>query len=308
MRAVRADSPVGSSSEALSTRRVCQTHGVFSFRFTLIASVALLACDARPAGAPATPRITQELIDRQPPRIDARTRDISEHSPPGAPAYCLGFAGVGEEHVFAEEIDLAARRLAERFGLEQRSLRLVNDQRDLEKYPLASPRALKYALRALGRVMDDDDVLFLVLSSHGWKDATIAVSNAGEDFEDLSARALARMLEDSGIRWRVIVISACYAGSFIKPLANDHTIIITAAARNRPSFGCGADRDLTYFGEAFWRDAFSRAASLREAFEAARAEIARRENTEHQRPSHPQGYFGKLMESKLDSMEAVPVK
>jgi len=303
MRAVRADSPVGSSSEALSTRRVCQTHGVFSFRFTLFAAAALLACDARAADAPATPRITQELVDRQPARIDARIRDISEHSPPGAQTYFLGFAGVGEEHVFAEEIDLAARRLAERFDLEDRSLRLVNDQRDLEKYPLASPRALKYALRALGRVMDDDDVLFLVLSSHGWKDATIAVSNAGEDFEDLSARALARMLEDSGIRWRVIVISACYAGSFIKPLANDHTIIITAAARNRPSFGCGADRDLTYFGEAFWRDAFPGAASLREAFETARREITEREKDEGERPSHPQSSFGPLMEARLAELD-----
>ena len=306
MRAVRADSPGGFAREALSTRRICQTHGVFSFRFTLIAAATLLACDARAADAPARPRITQELVDRQPARIDARIRDISEHSPPGAQAYFLGFAGVGEEHVFAEEIDLAARRLAERFGLEDRSLRLVNDQRDLEKYPLASPRALKYALHSLGRIMDDDDVLFLVLASHGWKDATIAVSNAGEDFEDLPARALAQMLKESGIRWRVIVISACYAGSFVKPLADDHTIVITAAAKNRPSFGCGSDRDLTYFGEAFWRDALPRAPSLREAFEAARREITERETDEGERPSHPQGYFGPLMEARLAELERRP--
>ena len=272
---------------------------MFSFRFTLIAAAALLACGARAADAPAGPRITEELVDAQPARIDARIREISEHTPPGAQA-C--FAGVGEERVFAEEIDLAASRLAQRFGLADRSLRLVNDQRDLEKYPLASSRALKYALRALGRIMDDDDVLFLALSSHGWKDATIAVSNAGKNFGPLAAQDLADMLEESGIRWRVVVVSACYAGSFIKPLADKHTIIITAASKNRTSFGCGADRDLTYFGEAFWRDALPAAPTLRAAFEAARRDIMAREKVERVRPSQPQAYFGPLMESKLATM------
>ena len=87
------------------------------------------------------------------------------------------------------------------------------------------------------------------------------------------------------------------------PLANDHTIIITAASKSRPSFGCGADRDLTYFGEAFWRDALPGAPNLRAAFETARREITAREKDERQRPSHPQGFFGPLMESKLAELE-----
>src|SRR5687768_3723343 len=156
----------------------CHTRGVISFR-PLLAAAAALALVAQAETAPPPKVIPQELVDRQPAIIDAQVQSISQHSPPGSQAYFLGFAGVGEERVFAEEIDLAARRFADRFGLERRSLRLVNDQRDLEKYPLASTAALRYALEALGRVMDDDDVLFLALSSHGWKDATISVSNAG---------------------------------------------------------------------------------------------------------------------------------
>jgi hypothetical protein len=231
--------------------------------------------------------------------IDAQVRLISQHSQPGSQGYFLGFAGVGEERVFAQEIDLAARRLAGRYGLERRSLRLVNDQRDLEKYPLASAAALRYALMALGRVMDADDVLFLALSSHGWKDATLAISNAGMRPDLLGARQLAQMLDDAGIRWRVIVVSACYSGSFIRPLGNDHTILITAAAKNRPSFGCGADSELTYFGEAFYRDALPAAPTLRGAFERARVQITAREKAERQRPSHPKAYFGSLIEAKL---------
>jgi hypothetical protein len=233
---------------------------------------------------------------------------ISEHSPPGPRGYFLGFAGVGEERVFAEEIDLAARRFAERFSLDGRSLRLVNDQRDLEKYPLASTAALRYALKALGRVMDQDDVLFLALSSHGWKDATLAISNQGMRPATLGARQLAQMLEESGIRWRVVVVSACYSGTFIAPLADNHTIVITAASKSRPSFGCGADRDLTYFGEAFYRDALPGAPSLRAAFETARRDITAREKAEREQPSHPQGYFGPLMETKLDDMLAAAAR
>src|SRR4029078_13680946 len=97
-----------------------------------------------------------------------------------------------------------------------------------------------------------------------------------------------RVLTRPAIRWRVIVISACYAGSFIKPLADDHTILITAAAKNRPSFGCGADSALTYFGEAFYRDALPDAPSLRQAFEVAKLDVSAREKAEGERPSNPQ--------------------
>lgn len=276
-----------------------------SFRLWFAASAIALALTARADDA--SPRvIPRELVDRQPGMIDARIQAISEHSPPGPQAYFLGFAGVGEERVFAQEIDLAAGRFADRLGLGGRTLRLVNDQRDLETWPLASVQALRYALRALGRVMDDDDVLVLALSSHGWKDATIAISNIGMRPDALSAKELAQMLDEAGIRWRVIVISACYAGSFIKPLADDHTILIAAAARNRPSFGCGTDSDLTYFGEAFYRDALPGARSLRAAFEAARAEVSERERIERERASNPQAFFGPLMEQKFDALDPGP--
>jgi hypothetical protein len=102
----------------------------------------------------------------------------------------------------------------------------------------------------------------------------------------------------------VIIISACYAGGFVEPLRDPQTIVITAAAADRTSFGCSTDRDLTYFGEAFYRDALPAASSLREAFENAKAAIAARERLEHVTASNPQAYFGKQVEAKLGSMFA----
>jgi hypothetical protein len=195
--------------------------------------------------------------------------------------------------------------VGERYGIDGRSLSLINDERDLERAPLATVSGLKYALRRLGARMNRDrDVLFLSISSHGAEDPAIAVSNSQLPLNDLTDEDLADALRDSGIKWRVIIISACYAGGFIESLRDPQTIVITAAAADRTSFGCSNDRDLTYFGEAFYRDALPAARTLREAFETAKAAIAARERLEHVTPSNPQAYFGADVEAKLAAMHA----
>jgi hypothetical protein len=237
--------------------------------------------------------------------IDATVAGFSHDPARGARVYFLGFAGFGEERVFAEEIKLAADRVGSKYGSARRSLLLINDRRDLASLPLATHDNLRYALAALGRDMDPArDVLFLALSSHGSKDGMIEVSNTGMEPTGLSVDGLVRLLAESGIRLKVIVISACFSGAFVEPLADDETIVIAAAARNRPSFGCSDDRHLTYFGEAFYRDALPQAVSLHAAFDAARDEIRRREKEERVRASKPQAHFGPIMEYRLE--EVVP--
>jgi len=245
-----------------------------------------------------------DAVQAQRALIDAQIARFEGVPDPHGRVYFLGFAGVGEERVFAEEIQLAAKRVGERYGSSMRSVLLLNDRRDLTTWPLASQSSLQYALREIGRVMNREDVLFLALSSHGSRGA-ISVSNTRMTEQGLSARTVAKLLEESGIQWRVVVVSACFSGSFVKPLANNHTIVITAAAKNRTSFGCSDQRDLTYFGEAFYRDAMSHSTYLRVAFEAARSDIRERELAENFMPSQPQGYFGLLMEEKLRGIEQV---
>lgn len=246
----------------------------------------------------------QDAAEVQRERIDAQIARFPVGTSGARRVFFLGFAGFGEERVFAEEIKLAAQRVGEKYGSSARTVLLLNDRRDLATYPLASVSSLRYTLEALAAVMNrDEDVLFLALSSHGSQDATIEVSNAGIKRQVLSAKALAELLAESGIRWKVIVVSACFSGTFIKPLAGDHTIVIAAAAKNRTSFGCSDQRDLTYFGEAFYREALPHSPYLRVAFEAARKEIRRREKDEAFTPSMPQASFGSLMEARLREME-----
>ncbi len=246
----------------------------------------------------------ESLLFEQSRRIDQALATIRADASLKPESFFLGFAGVGEQKVFAQEIGLASRVLSERYGMESRALSLINDQRDLDGAPLASVSGLRYALQGLASRMNlDRDVLFLVISSHGAPDPAIAVSNADLPLDDMTDEDLAEALNDSGIKWRVIVISACYAGGFIDALKNPRTIVITAAAADRTSFGCSNDRDLTYFGEAFFRDALPEARSLREAFEKAKSAIALRERRERVDASNPQAYFGTEMQTKLAAMK-----
>jgi Peptidase C13 family len=237
--------------------------------------------------------VSESLLFDQQHRIDKALDSVSGTDGTVPEVFFVGFAGVGSQKVFAEEIKFASRVVAQRYDSSHRQLLLINDRRDRETYPLATVSGLRYALKGLARKMNPQrDILFLSLSSHGSNAPELSVSNGALDLDQVTGKNLVQALRDSGIRWRVIVISACHAGAFIPFLKDPSTVIITAAASDRTSFGCSDDRDLTYFGEAFYRDALPHAHSLEEAFSLARAAIARREASEHITPSKPQAYFG----------------
>jgi hypothetical protein len=254
--------------------------------------------------------VAESLLFDQRSRLDDALDAVadSDEATGGRPAvFFVGFAGVASQKVFAEEIKLAARIVGARFDSASRQLLLINDHRDFDSYPLATVSGLRYALGELAKKMDPErDILFLALSSHGSDEPLLSVSNGLLPLEQVTGENLAAALRDSGIKRRIIVISACYAGAFIAPLKDPDTILITAAAADKTSFGCSDDRDLTYFGEAFYRDALPRARSLQDAFATTRSAIAQRENAEHVTPSDPQAFFGGRIEQLLAQQPMQP--
>src|SRR6266699_6258088 len=82
----------------------------------------------------------------------------------------------------------------------------------------------------------ESDILFLILTSHGSRDGLAVV--AGRLAETLKPSHLSEMLGRTGVRNKVVIISACYSGVFIPGLADADTFVITAAEANHPSFGC----------------------------------------------------------------------
>jgi hypothetical protein len=243
------------------------------------------------------------LFYDQPARIAAAAERVrpSERGRPGV--YFLGFAGDGDPAVFRREAQFAGEVFAKRYGTEGRSLLLINDVEDRDSYPLASVSGLSQALKALATRMDpDNDVLVLFLTSHGSQDG-LEVQNGSLPLAQLAPSDLHEALETAGIRWPLIVISACYAGVFLDELKGDTTAIVTAADATHTSFGCEEDRDLTWFGEAFLKDALPQSATLEEAFHKASALIAQREDAGHQTHSNPQIYVGEAMKRKLATIE-----
>jgi len=241
----------------------------------------------------------EALFYDQPAEILAAVARVHSAPPGKAGVYFVGFAGDGEQAVFRREALFASQAFAARFGAGERSVLLVNDAEDRDSYPLASVSGLAQTLKGLAaRMHPDDDVLVLFLTSHGSRDG-LEVENGSLPLSQLAPADLRQALDDSEIRWRIVVVSACYAGVFLDALKSDTTAIITAADATHTSFGCDDDRDLTWFGEAFLKDSLTSSSSLEEAFHKAAALVARREDAEHQGHSNPQLYVGPLMRRKL---------
>jgi len=248
---------------------------------------------------------SERLLFEQPDRIDAAAARLRPGDPDRPSVFFVGFAGTGGQKVFAEEAKLAEGVISARYGAAGRSVLLVNDRRDLETRPLATVHGLRRALGRVAEHMDrSKDVLFLFLTSHGSAEPSLAVSNSTWPLDQLDPIALRKALDASGVRWRVVVISACHSGAFIPALADDGTAIFTSSAADRTSFGCSDDRDLTEFGEAFFRDAVPGAPSLVAAFDQAKAALAAEERRRNLTQSQPQASIGAGFAAYWERIEA----
>jgi hypothetical protein len=208
----------------------------------------------------------------------------------------LAFGLFGAQSVFESEAKGAAGIVAHQLDTNAVVVRANTKTRG--DVTIAS---IEKELQSVAQRMDrENDLLFLILTSHG-SQAGVAVQ-AGRREEILSPAALAGMLNRAGVRHRVVVISACYSGVFVRPLANDDTLVITAADSNHSSFGCQDKVKWTYFGDAFFNTALRHTADLRQAFDEARAIVRQRELHYHLVPSNPQIAGGKNIDVLLGKM------
>ena len=240
------------------------------------------------------------LFSSQPSRLGDKLSQILPGRPDEIDVYFLGFAGNGDEPVFANEARFAEKRISERYSTNGRSAVLASSVDTVNSQPLASTDNLFQSIAEIGARMNaEDDILFLFLTSHGWADATLQVSLGDLSLQQLRGKDLRAALDASRIRWRIIVISGCYTGSFIEPLKTRQSVIMTAASAQDVSHGCDPDNDMTDFGRALFEDAIGSGDGLLEDFRIARSIIAKREKLEGLTPSKPQTYVGFDMEEKL---------
>jgi hypothetical protein len=266
--------------------------------------VALAAVLASPAGAQdkAAAKIAKaEAAQSNTPKQTALLKKQIAALPPQKPGvtdiYVIGVAGWASEDVFRNELAGALGVLGKSLPLSG-AVRLINSPETAKTVPFASRPNFAAAVRALAGVMDrEEDVLLIFMTSHGVRDGF------GLQLPALlvrfSPQELAAILKKAGIKNRVVIVSACFSGTFVKPLANENTIVLTASDANSPSFGCANGREWTYFGDALFNHSLKPGTDFQHAYPSARNLIEEWEKRDKLAPSNPQAHFGPALESKL---------
>jgi hypothetical protein len=246
------------------------------------------------------------LYERERGRVAAAVNALVPQRPGKPDLYVVGFGGDSSEDVFRNEAEYLEKLMSQRFRSQGRVIALINHNDSLVRAPrpLATLENLRSTLAGVGKVMDpEQDVLLLFMTLHGTPEHRLFVRMAPAYLNLISPEALRKALDDAGIRNRVLVLSACFSGGFVPALKDPHTLILTAAHRNRPSFGCGPDSDATYFGRAWMIEGLNETADFVAAFESAKTRIDARERAEGFRPSKPQIEIGDAILPRLQAWQ-----
>ncbi len=253
---------------------------------------------------PDEPPIDVEATYARQPRLVAQALARLEKSRPGRPeVYFVAAGSYAGQEVFRREASSARRIVDERLQTSGRSILLLNNRRTLEDLPLASTTNLDAVMDGLAGIMDaDKDVLVLFVTSHG-SEGLISISFPEFSLNDLTPARLSQALARSRVKNRVVILSACHSGSFMRALEDSHTLVLTAARADRTSFGCADENEWTYFGDALFNHGLRETTSFVAAFDIAKARIAAWEARDGITASEPQIALGDGIRAKLAEVE-----
>jgi hypothetical protein len=248
--------------------------------------------------------VTEEMLYLQ-PRVAEQVMNALLPNRRGIPdLYFIGFAPHASQDVFMKESEVFRALADERFDTRGRSILLVNNNKTLRRHPLATVTNLRATLTRIGKLIDkDEDVVVLYLTSHGSTTHELSSDYWPLKLDELDPTLLKRLLDDARIKWRVVIVSACYSGGFIEPLRNPNTLVMTASDAANTSFGCDAEADFTYFAKALVDEQLRQTYSFQEAFNNAVPVIKEREQKQRQEFSNPQIFAGEAIQTKLRTIE-----
>jgi hypothetical protein len=250
-----------------------------------------------------TPVDVEALYAAQDRLMDDQVAALAPETPGEADVFALALGGTADQSVFLTEVESVSAILDAQYGAGGRTLRLANSHDHPTRYPLANRANLARGLKEIGARQGAEDLAFLFLTSHGDEDLfALEFDEAGTT--DLTAADFRRMLEESGIGPAVIVVSACFSGSFLDDISAPDRLVITAAREDRTSFGCRDGAEWTEFGESFFDKALRTDPDPRKAFPVAAEDVARKEAADELTPSLPQISEGAEIGAVLDRLLA----
>jgi len=217
--------------------------------------------------------------------------------------YFVAFAPHGRSDDYRSDAEAAQHVMDSRWGTEGRSILLVNNPKTLITAPFATITNLRETLNELGGAIDpEDDVVMIYVASPTARNNQISAEQPPLGLVELGPAGLKQLLDDAGIKWRIIVVAACYSGGFADALADDFTLVITSSKADTPSFGCDGRTPPTLFGDAFFEHGLGKAGSFEAAFATAKTRVAERESAAGYAPSQPQWRVGEQMAQKLKNL------
>ncbi len=244
--------------------------------------------------------IVEDVLYHQSSRVDQMLSAIEENDLEETELYFVGIAGDGTQGVFRREVNFIRDLFDSDYGTRKKSLLLMNGNVSYKEIPLATTTSIETALHGVAEKMDaENDILFVYFTSHGSRDFNFQLAQPGLELSSLSAERMGEIINSLPVRYKVVVISACFAGGYVNSVKDDNTLVVVAASEDKTSFGCSDTSEMTYFGEAFFKDALPVSDDFVSAFDRARDIVRGREAQEDFEHSNPLIFKPKAIVSQL---------
>lgn len=222
--------------------------------------------------------------DAAPPSGRSTAMAIAPGNVPAARWHAVLIAGDNNSPSFDNGIDALRDKLAAR-GV--RDIRMLTS--DPQRNPSAEVASAANVSSALRNATGAEACLAFI-TSHGTEAGVVLRQANGV----VRPSALDNALDAGcGTLPTVVVVSACHSGVFLTPaMRRSNRVVLTAAAADRVSFGCGAGDRFTYYDQCLLQQ-FDAASTWGQLAQATRACVQNLEKSMGIRtPSQPQIFVG----------------
>lgn len=202
----------------------------------------------------------------------------------------LGSAQHSQSLVFQRDI-LAMEKSLQALNATTASILLSNQvQTQQLRYPFATVPKLDRVFKQLAAWSHSHPMsLTVLISTHGLPDV-LSVNIGNRYYRPLRSAPLKAWLDKLHPRTRVtLLLSACYSGSFVDALQGPNTLVLSASAADRNSFGCSYNEKNTWFIGQLLGTHFAPQNTWDDVFAATRSGVEQQELAQRvSPPSNPQ--------------------
>ena len=203
-----------------------------------------------------------------------------------------GFAMHSQSKAFRNDV-LTAERVARAIDPGAIVFKLSNPAPgQAADWPYATSENIDLVLKKVGALARPQDKVIVLISTHGNVDF-LSINFSNTYYPHINANMLNQSLAALRGTPTLILISACYSGSFVEPLSAASRVILTASAKDRGSFGCQFHSTNTHFVDALLNQPSLSDRSIAQLMEQAKIDVDRRETKQKLSPSSsPQIFVG----------------